>query len=406
VAEPPGASARHLDALDIPQIAEQASTTTPADVAAVLRRERLTLKDLAALLSAAATNHLEELARRAQAVTVQRFGRVVRLFAPLYLSNHCLSSCTYCGFARSLTSARSTLTPEQVEEEARVLAARGFRHLLLVSGEHRGEVGPQYLLSCLNRLRHVVPSLAIETQTWPAGVYAELVAAGLDGVVHYQETYARDRYRQVHPSGWKRDYNRRLNAMDAAGEAGARRLGLGVLLGLSAGWRADVLAVAAHARLMQQRYWRSDVTVSLPRITSSASGFQPVAVLSDAEFVQTIAALRLFLPSVGIVLSTREPAGLRDGLVRIAVTHLSAGSSTEPGGYTGAGRTGTQFDVIDRRSLQEVAEMLDAAGYEPVLHDALPASCLSGPGHRRYPGPGSPRSTPARGVVPQRAPGS
>lgn len=380
MAEPPGASARHLDALDTPRIAAEASKATPDDVAAVLRRERLDLLDLAVLLSPAATDCLESLAQRAQAATVQRFGRVVRLFAPLYLSNHCLSACTYCGFARTLPSARSTLTPEQAEEQARVLAAHGFRHLLLVSGEHRGEVGPQYLRSCLDRLRQVVPSLAVETQTWSAEVYAELVAAGLEGVVHYQETYRRDRYQQVHPRGWKRDYNRRLNAMDAAGEAGARRLGLGVLLGLSADWRAEVLALAAHARLMQQRYWRSEVTVSLPRITSSESGFRPVAVLDDAEFVQAVAALRLFVPSAGIVLSTREPAVLRDGLVRIAVTHLSAGSSTEPGGYTASGRTRAQFDVVDRRSAQEIAEMLDSAGYEPVFHDALPSRCLSGTG--------------------------
>jgi 2-iminoacetate synthase len=165
--------------------------------------------------------------------------------------------------------------------------------------------------------------------------------------------------------------------MDAAGEAGARRLGLGVLLGLSADWRADVLAVAAHARLLQQRCWRSEITVSLPRITSSAAGFRPVAVLSDADFVQAIAALRLFLPGVGIVLSTRERASLRDGLVRIAVTHLSAGSSTEPGGYTESGRTRAQFDVVDQRSAQDVAGMLAAAGYEPVFLDALPAQRLS-----------------------------
>jgi 2-iminoacetate synthase len=316
------------------------------------------------------------MAQRAQAATMQRFGRVVRLFAPLYLSNHCLSTCTYCGFARNLPGTRTTLTPEQVEHEARVLVARGFRHLLLVSGEHRGEVGPQYLLDCLSRVHGLAPSLAVETQTWPAEVYAQLLAAGLEGVVHYQETYHRDRYQQVHPSGWKRDYNRRLNAVDAAGEAGARRLGLGVLLGLSANWRADVLAVAAHARLIQQRYWRSEVTVSLPRITSSASNFRPTAVLSDTEFVQAVAALRLFLPTAGIVLSTREPASLRDGLVRIAVTHLSAGSSTEPGGYTGSGRSQAQFEVVDRRSPQEVADMLVAAGYDPVFHDTLPANAL------------------------------
>lgn len=375
MAEQPGACAQHLDTLDTPRLTAQALAATPADVAAVLRRERLDLADLAVLLSPGATSRLEDLAQRAQAATVQRFGRVVRLFAPLYLSSHCLSSCTYCGFARGVSGPRSTLAPERVEQEARVLATRGFRHLLLVSGEHRVEVGPDYLLNCLERLRGAVPSLSIETQTWSPEVYARLVAAGLEGVVHYQETYHRARYQQVHPCGWKRDYNRRINAMDAAGEARARRLGIGVLLGLAADWRADVLAVAAHARWLQRRYWTSEVTVSLPRITPSASGFQPVTTLSDAEYVQAVAALRLFVPDAGIVLSTREPATLRDGLIRIAVTHLSAGSSTEPGGYTTPGRTGEQFSVVDLRSPQDVATAIAAAGYDPVFHDALPARC-------------------------------
>jgi 2-iminoacetate synthase len=302
--------------------------------------------------------------------------RLVVTVRPLYLSNHCLSTCIYCAFARALPAERGTLTVEQVEREARVLAARGLRHLLLVSGEHRGEVGLEYLLACLARLRQVVPSLSIETQTWPADVYSRLVAAGLEGVVHYQETYQRDRYRQVHVSGWKRDFDRRLNAMDAAGAAGARRLGLGVLLGVSVNWRADVLALGVHAQLMQQRFWRSEITVSLPRITPSGSRFRPVTVLSDAEFVQAVAALRLYLPAAGIVVSTREPASLRDGLIQVAATHLSAGSSTEPGGYSRSERTTAQFDVVDRRSPAQIAAMIAEAGYEPVFHDALPAAVL------------------------------
>jgi 2-iminoacetate synthase len=382
VAEPPGPTARQLDRLDAGRLAAAALTATPAEVAAVLHRDEedlggLDLRGLAVLLSPAAAAHLEDLARRARAMTVRRFGRVVRLFAPLYLSNHCLSTCTYCGFARGLPGTRRTLTVDQVEDEARLLADRGFRHLLLVSGEHPAHVGPQYLVDCVSRLRDVVPSLAVETQTWSADVYARLVAAGLEGVVHYQETYQRDRYRQVHPSGWKRDFDRRLNAVDAAGEAGARRLGLGVLLGLATDWRADVLAVAAHARLLQQRFWRSEITVSLPRITPSAAGFQPATELTDTDIVQAVCALRIFLPSAGIVLSTREPARLRDGLVRIAVTHLSAGSSTEPGGYAEPGRATPQFDTLDHRAPQDVAQMLAEAGYEPVFHDALPARCLS-----------------------------
>ena len=216
-----------------------------------------------------------------------------------------------------------------------------------MSGEHRIEVSADYLVAVVERLRSFVPSLSVETQTWSDDTYARLVAAGLEGVVHYQETYDRARYAEVHVAGWKRNFDRRLAAMERAGVAGARRLGVGALLGLSPDWRHDVLAVAAHAAFLQRRFWRAEVTVALPRITPSASGFQPVVSVPDAEFVQALAALRLALPDAGLVLSTREPAPLRDGLARIAVTSMSAGSSTEPGGYGTPGRAQEQFS--DRR---------------------------------------------------------
>jgi 2-iminoacetate synthase len=330
------------------------------------------LDALPALLSPAATPRLEELAQAAHAVTLQRFGRAVRLFAPLYVSNACLSSCTYCGFSKNLDVVRRTLTVDQVVAEAQTLTAQGFRHLLLVAGEHRVEVSADYLVDSVAALRPFVPSISIETQTWSDDTYARLVEAGLEGVVHYQETYDRARYAETHLAGWKRDYDRRLSSTERAAEAGVRRLGIGALLGLGSDWRADVLAVAHHAIWLQREYWRTEVTVALPRIKPSASGFQPVVPVSDAEYVQALAALRLAAPEAGIVLSTREPAALRDGLVRIAVTTMSAGSSTEPGGYTTPGGAQEQFRVSDQRSPEAVAAMLDAAGYEPVWKDAFP----------------------------------
>jgi 2-iminoacetate synthase len=315
---------------------------------------------------------LEALAQRAREATLQRFGRAVRLFAPLYVSNACLSSCTYCGFSKGLDVARRTLTVEQVVEEARALVAQGFRHLLLVAGEHRVEVSADYLVEVVEALRGFVPSIAIETQTWSDDTYARLVAAGLEGAVHYQETYDRARYAETHVAGWKRDYDRRLSSTERAAESGVRRLGIGALLGLSADWRAEVRAVAEHAVWLQRHYWRTEVTVALPRIKPSASGFQPLVPVTDADYVQALCALRLVAPEAGIVLSTREPAVLRDGLVRIAVTHMSAGSSTEPGGYLRPGEAQEQFAVSDERTPAEVAAMLEAAGYEPVWKDAFP----------------------------------
>ena len=358
---PPGRFAQHLASLPAP---------APMDLDAALATPGL--GSLPTLLSPEALPRLEELAQRAREVTLHRFGRAVRLFAPLYVSNACLSSCTYCGFSKGLDVARRTLTVEQVVTEARTLVDRGFRHLLLVSGEHRLEVSADYLVACVEALRQFVPSISVETQTWSDDTYARLVAAGLEGVVHYQETYDRARYAETHLAGWKRDFDRRLSSTERAAESGVRRLGIGALLGLSADWRADVLAVAQHAVWLQREYWRTEVTVSLPRIKPSASGFQPLVPVTDAEYVQALCALRLAAPEAGIVLSTREPAALRDGLVRIAVTSMSAGSSTEPGGYLTPGQAQEQFAVSDERSPAEVAAMLEAAGYEPVWKDAFP----------------------------------
>ena len=364
---PPGAFAAHLAGLDLPAAA--AARYDEADVTRALANPGLA--ELPALLSPAALGRLEELAGAAREVTLARFGRAVRLFAPLYVSNACLSSCTYCGFSKGLAVTRRTLTVEEVVAEAGVLVGRGFRHLLLVAGEHRAEVSADYLVSCVERLRPLVPSIAVETQTWPDDTYARLVAAGLDGVVHYQETYDRARYAQTHVAGWKRDYDRRLSSTERAGAAGVRRLGIGALLGLSPDWRADVLAVAEHATWLQRAFWRTEVSVSLPRINPSAAGFQPAVTVTDAEYVQALAALRLAVPTAAVVLSTRESPRLRDGLAKIAVTTMSAGSSTEPGGYLSPGTAQEQFHVSDDRSPAEVAAMLSDAGYEPVWQDAF-----------------------------------
>jgi 2-iminoacetate synthase len=376
VSAAPGEFAAVLAGLDLPAVAERGLRADDAAVSATLASaragDRLALSDLAVLLSPAATARLEELAQLAREATLRRFGRAVRLFAPLYVSNECLSSCTYCGFSKGLPVVRRTLSLYETEAEARLLADRGFRHLLLVSGEHRIDVSADYLVSVVERLSPLFPAISIETQTWSDDTYSRLVAAGLVGAVHYQETYDRDRYREVHVAGWKRDFDRRLSSFERAGAAGVRRLGLGVLLGLAVDWRADVLALAAHATFLGRRFWRTEVMAALPRIRPNAAGFPPVVVVDDAEFVQAHAALRLYEPDLDLSLSTRETAPMRDGLARIAVTTMSAGSSTEPGGYGTPGEAGEQFSISDERPPADVAAMLVAAGYDPVWKDAFP----------------------------------
>lgn len=340
---------------------------------------------------------LEALAAESVATTRRHFGRTMRLFAPLYLSNECVNNCAYCGFSRDNPILRTTLTVPQVVAEARHLASQGFRHILLVAGEHPRFVSEGYLEDCLLALREFIPGLSIEVGPMETPEYRPLVAAGCEGLVVYQETYDREAYAAYHTAGPKKDFAWRLACPERGYEAGFRRLGIGALIGLS-DWRLELLRLAAHLEYLQKVCWKASYTLSLPRLRPAAGGFQPRFAMSDAEFVQAICAFRVCFPQVGIVLSTREPQALRDALFPLGITSASAGSHTEPGGYTGAGADdvhltvrgrrvelespppqstcasgGTaaagQFDISDERSPAEVAAQLRRLGLEPVWKD-------------------------------------
>ena len=366
---PQNTAASDLLATDLAGLRRLVDASRPADVERALASSRRTLEDFAALLSPAARPRLEEMARAAHATTVRRFGRTIHLFAPLYLSNECVSTCTYCGFSAGNEIARRTLAPDELVREARALTDRGFRHILLVAGEHARIVSKDYLVACVEALAPEIPELSVEVQVWDTDTYRRLVAAGCDGLVVYQETYDPVTYAAVHLKGKKRNYAWRLAAPDRGAEAGMRRLGIGALLGLHEDWRSDALAVAAHASALMRRWWRCEVSVSLPRLRPAAGEYEPAAPLADADLVQLLCALRLFLPDLGISLSTREAADLRDRLVPLGVTQMSAGSHTEPGGYAAPSDAEPQFEVSDERSPAAVAEVLRAAGYDPVWKD-------------------------------------
>ena len=360
-----------LAAAPVRDAAASALEATDADISRALARgagER-DVWDFAALLSPAASARIEDLARASRRLTERRFGHTVHMYAPLYLSNECLTTCTYCGFAKGLDIARKTLSMAEAVREATALRARGFRHLLLLTGEHQKITGVDYLEQALRALGRVVPQLSIEVQVWSEDEYRRLVAAGCDGVVVYQETYDPAAYADYHLAGKKRDYTWRLDALDRAGRAGVRRLGVGALLGLHDPWREDAIATALHARSLTKRFWRSEISVSVPRIRPSASGYTPRAIVSDRDLAQLVCALRLFLPDAGIVMSSREAAAFRDALVPLGITHTSAGSHTEPGGYTHPGEAEGQFEVNDTRSPAEVSQALAARGFDVVWKD-------------------------------------
>ena len=368
---PEGTAAADLLATDLASLRHRVDTATMADVDRALAASRRSLADFAALLSPAAGERLEELARRAHETTVRRFGRTIHLFAPLYLSSECVSTCTYCGFSAGNEVARRTLTVDEVVAEARALLDRGFRHVLLVAGEHARIVSKDYLVDCVRALAPIVPSVSVEVQVWDTATYRRLVEAGCEGLVVYQEAYDPATYAAVHLKGKKRNYDWRLAAPDRGAEAGMRRLGIGALLGLHDDWVAEALAVGAHARALLRRWWRCELTVAMPRLRPAAGDYEPAAPLSDADLVQLLCALRLFSPDLGVSLSTREPPALRDALVPLGVTQLSAGSHTEPGGYAAPSEAGAQFEVADERSPAEVAARLRSAGYDPVWRDTI-----------------------------------
>jgi len=385
-----------FNALPLSTLCDESLAAKPAEVREVLDRTPRSLKDFGALISPAASEQLEEIGRRSQALTRQRFGRVMRLFAPLYLSNECINNCQYCGFSRDNPILRVTLDVPEVKREALQLREEGFRSLLLVAGEHPKFVSQGYLEGCLKALGEDFSSLSLEVGPMETAEYRPLVAAGAEGLVVYQETYDRSIYEAMHLSGPKRDFDWRLDTPERAYAAGFRRLGIGALYGLG-NWRREALSVAAHARALLKRCWKAQLTISLPRLRPCAGEFKPLTQMADRELAQLICAYRLMFPDVGLVLSTREPAGLRDGLMPLGITLMSAGSHTEPGGYTGAGKdqihrtdkgriveigssewanegrkpmsATKQFEIADDRSAGQVADVIRSLGYEPVWKD-------------------------------------
>jgi len=384
--------------LPLDGLVERSLTSDLPRVQAALASESPSLADFAALISPVASQSLEDLCRRAQALTLRRFGKVIRLFAPLYLSNECVNNCQYCGFSRDNPILRVTLTPDEVRREAQALLDQGFRNILLVAGEHPRFVSRDYLAECVAAMHEVSPAVSLEIGPMETVDYVPLVEAGAEGLVVYQETYDQTVYAEMHTAGPKKDFFWRLETPERAYAAGFRRLGLGALLGLT-DWRREALALAAHAAYLFRHCWKAQITISLPRLRPCAGEFQPPAAVADREMAQLICAFRIAFPDAGLVLSTREPEALRNGLIPLGITMISAGSHTEPGGYTGAGRENThrtargrlvelaggasewtatadhptpatrQFEIADQRSPGEVAEFLRGIGYDPVWKD-------------------------------------
>lgn len=348
--------------------------TSIEEVDAVLKKASvsdslLSPEDLGVLLSPAATSRLEEMATLAKEITDRRFGKTVSLYIPMYVGNACTNKCVYCGFNHDNDFSRTILSLEEIENECKSIKNLGpFQNLLIVSGEYPALCGVDYLEKVLDTCRPYFHNLTLEVQPLKSKDYKRLADAGLNGVVCFQETYNKTAYRKYHPRGMKSHFDWRLNGFDRMGEAGLHKIGLGALLGLE-DWHGEAVMMGRHLRYLQKKYWRSRFSINFPRLRPSESGFKPNYVVTDRDIVQLACAFRIFDHDIDISFSTRETPHFRNAIIGLGVTSLSAGSKTEPGGYSHPHEALEQFEVSDDRTPGEVENAIRQRGYDPVWKD-------------------------------------
>jgi 2-iminoacetate synthase len=355
---------------DFAAVAASIATRTSVDVRRALAKagRGLSLDDLAALLSPAAAPFLEEMAALSHRLTVERFGRTMQLYAPMYLTNVCANICTYCGFSAQNRIPRKALDDAEILAEAGVLAGHGFEHVLLVTGES-SRYGVPYLQNALRLLRPHFAGLSMEVQPLDQADYETLVVEGLSSVLVYQETYDPAVYPKHHLKGPKSDMAYRLETPDRLGRAGVKKIGIGALYGLS-DWRAEAWFAGLHLDYLEKHYWRTRYSLSFPRLRPHEGSDIAVTPFNERDLVQATCAFRLFSQEVELSLSTRESPHFRNHAYRLGFTSMSAGSRTNPGGYAAGEESSLeQFEISDERTPAEVAAFLKSQGYEPVWKD-------------------------------------
>lgn len=343
---------------------------TEADVKRALSKEHLNVEDFMALISPAAEPYLEQMAALSRKYTLERFGKTISMFIPLYITNSCTNSCVYCGFHISNPMKRTILTEEEIENEYKAIKKLGpFENLLIVTGENPAAAGVDYIAKALDIAKPYFANLKIEVMPLKAEEYKTLTEHGMNGVICFQETYNKANYNIYHPRGMKSKFEWRVDGFDRMGQAGVHSIGMGVLVGLEE-WRTDMTMMAYHLRYLQKTYWKTKYSVNFPRMRASENGgFQPNVIMSDKELAQLTFAFRIFDHDVDISYSTREPAFIRDNMATLGVTTMSAESKTEPGGYYSYPKTLEQFHVSDERTVGEVVAALKSVGREPVFKD-------------------------------------
>lgn len=341
---------------------------TSKEVESALAATNRTPEDFKALISPAALPYLEQMAQLSHQLTKKRFGKTIQLFAPVYLSNECNNICTYCGFSLDHKIKRKTLTAVEILQEINVIKQHGFNHILLVTGESNHTVHIDYFIKAIEIIKPHFANISIEVQPLSQDEYERLQHCGVYSVLVYQETYHKEKYKDYHLKGKKSNFYYRLETPDRIGLAGMHKIGLAVLLGLE-DWRTDSFFCALHLDYLQKTYWQTKYSVAFPRIRPAEGVDISDYHISDKELVQLMCAYRLMNEDVEISISTREPELFRNHLIKLGTTTMSAGSKTNPGGYSLDEESLEQFEISDERTPEEVATVIAANGYEPVWKD-------------------------------------
>ena len=354
------------------------SKYTATDVKAALEHEKCSVEDFKALLSPAAEPFAEQMAQRARAETSKHFGNTVYLFTPLYISNYCENYCVYCGFNCFNHIKRMKLSDEQIEHEMKIIADSGMEEILLLTGESRSVSDIKYIGEACKKARKYFRMVGLEIYPVNTDEYKYLHQCGADYVTVFQETYDIDKYETLHLMGHKRVWGYRFEAQERALMGGMRGVAFSALLGL-ADFRKDALATALHAYYLQRKYPHAEISLSCPRLRPIINNdkINPLDV-HEKQLCQIICAYRIFLPFVGITVSSRESAKFRNGIVKIAATKISAGVSTGIGDHEqkyGGNKTDEggdeQFEIADGRSLKKTYDDISDEGLQPVLNDYL-----------------------------------
>ena len=338
------------------------------DIRRILDKDKLEPWDFLALLSPKAQVYLEQMAQRAHMLSLQNFGKTILLYTPIYISNHCVNKCVYCSFNAANNIARKKLTMQEIEAEAREISKTGLKHVLVLTGESRTQTPVSYIKDAVKVLKEYFEAVSIEIYPLTEEEYKEVINAGVHGLVVYQEVYDEAIYDKLHPGGPKRDYHFRLDAPERACRAKMRSVNIGALLGLNH-WRREAFYTGLHADYLQNKYLDVEISISLPRIRPYIGGYTDLYPVGDREFVQIMLGLKIFLPHVGISISTRERQGFRDQLIPLGVTKMSAGVSTEVGGHKGETTGEGQFEISDVRSVAEIRQAIQAKGFQPIFKD-------------------------------------